>query len=152
MAFTFEDSPLPLTKWLPAVWLIVNAKNGISSCEMARTLGVTQKTAWHMGHRIRKMIHGGKFTGKMSGIVEVDETFIGGLSRNMHAWKRDQKRIQTAGRSMTEVQGFLQRDDECSKVRVEVVDRKTRTPGKLQAGIVKNVEPLSQVFTDQAPH
>jgi len=53
----FEDSPLGLDKWIPAVWLIVNAKNGISSCELARTLGVTQKTAWHMGHRIRKAVH-----------------------------------------------------------------------------------------------
>ena len=61
----FEDSPLPLTKWIPAVWLIVNAKNGVSSCELARSLGVTQKTAWHMGHRIRKAVQAGAFTDKL---------------------------------------------------------------------------------------
>ena len=87
----FEDSALPLTKWIPAVWLIVNAKNGISSCELARTLGVTQKTAWHMGHRIRKAVHGGSFAGKFRGTVEVDETYIGGKARNMHWGKRTVK-------------------------------------------------------------
>ncbi len=80
----FEDSPLGLDKWLPCVWLITNAKNGISSYEVGRALGVTQKTAWFMLHRVR-LAHQGKDGGKLGGEVEVDETFIGGKARNMHA-------------------------------------------------------------------
>lgn len=78
----FEDSPLGLDKWLPAMWLILNCKNGISSCEIARALDVTQKTAWFMLHRIR-LAQQGKQGGKLAGEVEVDETFIGGKARNM---------------------------------------------------------------------
>ena len=74
----FEDSPIKLCKWLPAVWLIANAKNGISSHELARSLGVTQKSAWFMLHRIRLAMQSGSFE-KMTGEVEVDETFIGVL-------------------------------------------------------------------------
>src|SRR5438094_2652758 len=79
----FEDSPIGLDKWLPAMWLIVNCKNGISSYEIHRDLKVTQKTAWFMGHRIRRALQSGNFA-KLSGEVEVDETFIGGKARNMH--------------------------------------------------------------------
>src|SRR5581483_8614274 len=78
-----EDSALGIDKWLTAMWLIVNCKNGISSCEIARDLGITQKSAWHMAHRIRFALHHGSFE-KLSGHVEVDETFIGGKARNMH--------------------------------------------------------------------
>src|SRR5215469_5854378 len=80
----FEDSPLSLDKWLTAVWMITNDKNGISSYEVARALGVTQKTAWFMLHRIRKAIQTDSFLKKFSGGVEVDETFIGGKVRFMH--------------------------------------------------------------------
>ena len=83
----FEDSPLGLDKWLPALWLVVNCKNGISSCELARDLGVTQKTAWFMAHRLRFSLKDGGF-GLLSGEVEADETFIGGKARNMHKTKR----------------------------------------------------------------
>ena len=83
----FEDSPLGLNQWLPATWLIVNAKNGISSYEFDRSLGVTQKTAWFMLHRIRLSMQDGSVE-KMKGRVEADETFIGGLARNMHKGKR----------------------------------------------------------------
>ncbi len=79
----FEQSPLGLDKWLPAVWNVVNCKNGASSYELHRGLGVTQKTAWFMGHRIRLAVHEGSFV-KMSGGVEADETYIGGKARNMH--------------------------------------------------------------------
>ena len=79
----FEDSALGLDKWLIAIWLIANAKNGVSSYEVSRALGVTQKSAWHMMHRIRLAMQTGSFK-KQSGEVEVDETYIGGKARNMH--------------------------------------------------------------------
>src|SRR5216683_6935955 len=85
-----EDSPIGLDKWLTAMWMIVNCKNGISSCEMARDLGITQKSAWFLDHRIRFSLHTGSIE-KFSGHVEVDETFIGGKARNMHAAKRAEK-------------------------------------------------------------
>src|SRR3989449_4808990 len=78
----FEDSPIGLDKWLPAVWMIVNDKNGISSYEVARALGVTQKTGWFMLHRIRLAMQRGGL-GKVKGEVEVDETYIGGAARVM---------------------------------------------------------------------
>jgi len=79
----FEDSPLGLDKWLPAVWMIVNAKNGVSSYEIARALGVTQKTAWFMDHRIRAAMEYGTFD-KLDDPVEADETYIGGKTKEEH--------------------------------------------------------------------
>src|SRR5204862_4083818 len=91
----FEDSPVGLEKWLPALWLLTNCKNGISSYELARALGVTQPTAWFMLSRLRLALlaeHGGKLNGE----VEADETFIGGKARNMHAAKK--RRLQISVR------------------------------------------------------
>lgn len=85
-----EDSPIGIDKWLPAIWLITNAKNGISSHELHRAIKVTQKTAWFMLHRIRLAMQNGTFD-KLSGTVEADETFIGGKARNMHIGKRKEK-------------------------------------------------------------
>jgi transposase-like protein len=104
----FEDSPLGLDKWLPAMWLILNCKNGISSCEIARALGVTQKTAWFMLHRIR-LAQQGKQGGKLAGEVEVDETFIGGKTRNMHKDKKARVITGTGGKDKTIVMGMLER-------------------------------------------
>jgi hypothetical protein len=87
----FEDSPLGLEKWLPALWMIGNDKNGISSWELHRALEVTQKTAWFMLHRIRLAMQDPNTGGKLSGEVEADETFIGEKSRNMHKDKRAEK-------------------------------------------------------------
>ena len=92
-----EDSPLGLDNWLPAVWLIANAKNGISSHELGRALGVTQKSTWFMLHRIRLAMQTGSFD-KFSGTVEVDETYIGGLARNMHKRDRARKITGTGGK------------------------------------------------------
>src|ERR1700691_2758221 len=86
----FEDSPVSLDKWLCAMWMLANCKNGVSSYEIARALEVTQKTAWFMLHRIRYAQHAGSIN-KMSGVVEADETFIGGAARFMHKHRRDQK-------------------------------------------------------------
>ena len=89
----FEDSPLGLDKWLCAMWLLGNCKNGISSCELARDLGITQKSAWFMLHRIRKAMQDGSLVkvGGSGSEVEVDETFIGGKARNMHLDKRERR-------------------------------------------------------------
>lgn len=99
----FEASPLSLGKWLTAVWLISNCKNGVSSYEIARDLGITQKTAWFMLHRIRDAMQDPQTGRKLSGEVEVDETFIGGKSRNMHPEKRERRITGTGGKDKTAV-------------------------------------------------
>ncbi len=139
----FEDSPLGLDKWLAAVWLIVNCKNGISSYEIARDLGVTQKSAWHMAHRIRLALQAGDF-GKLSGEVEVDETLIGGKARNMHIAQRKRRITGTGGKDKTAVLGVLERG---GKVRTTVVaDRKKKT---LQTQVRKHVEAGAALYTDE---
>src|SRR5664280_715367 len=107
----FEDSPIPLEKWLPAVWMIVNDKNGISSWELHRALGVTQKTAWFMLHRIRLAMQDENYGGKLGGEVEIDETYIGGKARNMHKDRKARALEGQGGGSSgkTGVQGILQR-------------------------------------------
>ncbi len=138
----FEDSPIGMDKWLPAMWMIVSCKNGISSYELARALGVQQKTAWFITHRLRLAMQTGTFE-KLSGEVEADETFIGGRARNMHKSKREEK-IQGRGASgKAVVMGLLERHGE---VRTKVVsDTKKKT---LQGEIRENVESGSEVFTD----
>jgi transposase-like protein len=138
----FEDSPIGLDKWLCAMWLIVNCRNGISSCEMARDLGITQKSAWFLDHRIRFALYSGSFD-KLSGHVEADETFIGGKSRNMHKGKRAARITGTGGKDKTAVIGILERG---GKVRTSVVaNRKKKT---LQAEVRKHVEAGSALYTD----
>jgi len=105
----FEDSALGLDKWLPAIWLIANSKNGVSSHELARSLGTTQKSAWFMLHRIRVAMQTGTFD-KLDGAVEVDETFIGGKASNMHKDVRERKITGTGGKDKTVVVGIRQRD------------------------------------------
>lgn len=138
----FEDSPIGLDKWLPAVWLIANCKNGISSYELARDLGVTQKTAWFMLHRIRLAMQTGTFE-KLDGQVEADETFIGGKARNMHKSKREEKISGRGASGKVAVLGLLERH---GKVRTKVVpNTKWRT---LQVEVRENVESGSEVHTD----
>lgn len=147
-----EDSAIGLDKWLVAMWLIPNAKNGISSYELARAIGVTQKSAWFMLHRIRLAMQD-EDGGKLSGRVEVDETYIGGKARNMHPAKRDRvisdKRGGWAGKMA--VLGMLERTSEIapSKVRLRIV--KTSRRSELIPHIEANVEPLSRVYTDALP-
>src|ERR1700681_3571905 len=102
----YEESPLGLDKWLTATWLITNCKNGVSSCEVARALNITQKTAWFLDHRIRVSL-GMSTPDKFTGEVEADETFIGGKARNMHAHKRAQKIPGTGPKDKTAVMGIL---------------------------------------------
>jgi transposase-like protein len=105
----FEESKLGLDKWLPAVWLAANSKNGISSHELARSLGVTQKSAWFMLHRIRLAMKTGSLLA-LEGEVEADETYIGGRARNMHAKNRKRKGVAQGGAGKTAVLGLRQRD------------------------------------------
>ena len=139
----FEDSPLPLSKWLPAVWLIVNCKNGVSSYEIHRAIGVTQKTAWFMGHRIRAALHAGSFT-KLTGEVEVDETFIGGKARNMHLAQRKRRISGRGPTDKTAVLGMLERG---GKVATMVVPNRTKKT--LQPAVKKYVAAGSALFSDE---
>ena len=143
----FEDSPLGYDKWFPAFWMIVNAKNGISSCELARAIGVTQKTAWHMLHRIRLALQEGSFI-KMSGQVEVDETFIGGKARNMHREVQKRKLKGNWNTAQTPVQGLLQRDVRKQHSRVKLKVIKGTGKGHMQPLVRDNVEKGAEVMTD----
>jgi transposase-like protein len=138
----FEDSPLGLDKWLAALWLLVNAKNGISSCEIARSIGITQKSAWFMAHRLRFALHHGSFD-KLTGEVEVNETFIGGKARNMHVAQRKRRITGTGGKDKTAVMGILERGGTVRTVIVE--DRKRKA---LQAQVHAHVEAGSALYTD----
>lgn len=139
----FEDSPIPLGKWMIALWMEANSKNAISSYEVGRALGVTQKTAWFMLHRIRLALQNGSFT-KLTGEVEVDETFIGGKARNMHTGKRTAKGRGAVGKAV--VMGLLQRHGEVRTKVVENTRRKT-----LQPHVRANVEKGSHVYSDALP-
>ena len=141
----FEDSPLPLEKWLPAVWIIASAKNGVSSCEIARSLGVTQKTAWFMLHRIRLALQSGSLLkmGGNGGEVEADETFIGGKARNMHVSVRARRITGTGTKDKVAVMGILERGGE---VRTIVVPN--RKKHALQAEVRKHVEAGAALYTD----
>ena len=139
----FEDSPLGLDKWLTAVWMITNCKNGVSSYEVHRAIGVTQKTAWFMVHRIRLAMQTGTFETKMSGQVECDETYIGGKARNMHRDVRERRIQGTGGKGKVAVMGLLERD---GKVRAKVVAGATKAT--LHGEVRANVEPGAELFTD----
>jgi transposase-like protein len=142
----FEDSPLGLDKWFSAIWMVANCKNGVSSYEMHRALGVTQKTAWFMDHRIRLAMKAGSIE-KMSGDVEADESFIGGLSKNMHKNKRS-KITGTGGAGKTAVMGILRRSDKTSKSKVKTTIVPNTQAATLQPKIRETVEPGSRLYTD----
>ena len=138
-----EDSAIGLDKWLTALWLLSNCKNGISSCELARDLDVTQKTAWFMLHRIRLALQDETFGSKLGGEVEVDETFIGGKARNMHLDVKQRRITGTGGRDKTAVMGILERG---GYVRAQVVP--SRKKNVLQAEVKKHVEAGAALYTD----
>jgi transposase-like protein len=138
-----EDSAIGLDKWLTALWLLSNCKNGISSCELARDLNVTQKTAWFMLHRIRLALQDETFGSKLGGEVEVDETFIGGKARNMHLDVKKRRITGTGGRDKTAVMGILERG---GYVRAQVVP--SRKKSILQGEVKKHVEAGAALYTD----
>jgi transposase-like protein len=140
----FEDSPIPLSKWLAAMWMISNCKNGISSWEIHRALKVTQKTAWFMLHRVRLALKDDHETA-LYGTIEMDETFIGGKLKNMHEKKRKVlggKKRGVVGKAI--VVGMLERK---GRVRAEVVSE--RTQPILHGLIEKHVEEGSTLMTDE---
>ncbi|HTW61262.1 MAG TPA: IS1595 family transposase [Terracidiphilus sp.] len=146
----FEDSPIPLDKWLTAIWLVVNCKNGVSSYEIHRGVGVTQKTAWFMLHRIRRALKSGfwrKLGGEGSGAVEVDECFIGPTPQKMHRDKRLAMQNGLHARQKTPVMGMLDRD--ARQVRAAVVPNVKRET--LQNAILEQIEKGSTIYTDNAP-
>jgi transposase-like protein len=139
----FEDSPLGLDKWMMAIWLIANCKNGISSCELARDLGITQKSAWHMLQRIRLAMQFGSFE-KLGGEIEVDETYIGGKARFMHKSKREAIIKGRGAVGKVAVMGLLERN---GKVRAKVIGNTTRET--LHAEVKEHCEAGAEIFTDQ---
>jgi transposase-like protein len=145
-----EDSPIGLDKWLPAFWLLANCKNGISSYELHRALGVTQKTAWFMLHRIRLAMEvqpGAMFGGPEGGPVEVDETFIGPNPRKMHANKLSIRQKAMKPKLGIPVMGML--DRELREVRAKVVPNVKREV--LQNEILNNIEKKATIYTDGYP-
>ncbi len=146
----FEDSALSLDKWLTAIWMIANDKNGVSSYEVHRAIGVTQKTAWFMLQRIRLAMQTGTFE-KLAGEIEADETYIGGKVRNMHIDKQRKRGRGTGGVGKAIVMGLLARHSKtgASKVKVKHVPNARR--GTVQQEVRDHVEPGSNVYTDALP-
>src|SRR6266849_1342396 len=144
----FEDSPLGLEKWLPALWLVTNCKNGISSYELGKGLGVTQPTAWFMLSRLRLALQS-RHGGKMNGTIEADETYIGGKARNMHADKRKRLNVRR-GRSIAgkvAVMALLERHDKpTSQVRLHVLHSLKRP--HVQGIVRDNVKAGATLHTD----
>ena len=145
-----EDSPIGLDKWLMAMWMVVNCKNGVSSYEIHRSLGVTQKTAWFLDHRIRLMLGAPvaeKLGGEGGGPVEMDESFVGGEPKNWHLSKRASRKRFSEDKPKSEkvaVVGMLDRD--ARQVRAKVVPNVKRET--LQDAILENIEGKSTVYTD----
>jgi transposase-like protein len=138
-----EDSPISLDKWLMAMWMVTNCKNGVSSCEIAKDVKVTQKSAWFMLHRIRLAMQDDFFGSKLGGEVEVDETFIGGKARNMHVGKRQRRITGTGGKDKTAVMGILERG---GKIRTAVIPNRRKSA--LQTEVKKHVEAGAALYTD----
>jgi transposase-like protein len=146
----FEDSAIPLDKWLCSIWLIANSKNGISSHELGRAVGLTQKSAWFVLHRIRLAMRTGSFQ-KFDGEIETDETWVGGRAINMHKTARDRRKVTQGGVAhQTMVVGSLQRatDDKPSQVHAEPMpDTEWDSP---RAHVRRTVEPGADLYTDAA--
>lgn len=137
-----NESPIPLNKWLTAMWMVANCRNGVSSCEMARDLGITQKSAWFLLHRIRESMQD-KTATKLGGEVEVDESFIGGKARNMHRSRRERVITGTGGTDKEIVFGLVERGG-----KVRTIHIPNRRKKELHRHINANVAAGSALFSD----
>jgi transposase-like protein len=142
----FEDSHVPLDKWLVVVWMLCNCKNGVSSYEIMRTVGVTQKSAWFMLHRIRLGLHKAHTTPMGGSTVEADETWVGGKAANMHKDRRIRYQQSGAHHGKTVIMGILDRENR--EIRAKVVPNVARET--LQAEIFKHVPFGTNVYTDNS--
>lgn len=142
----FEDSAIPLEKWLIALWMLVNCRNGVSSYEVGRALGITQKSAWFVLHRLRLALQTKSLVklGGRGSEVEVDETFIGGKARNMHPHVHNRRIVQGGPHDKTVVMGILERGGE---VRAKVISNR-RKP-LIQREVRENVSPMSVLLSDR---
>src|SRR5712692_2175718 len=139
----YEDSPIPLDKWLTATWMLTNCKNGVSSYEIARDVRVSQKSAWFMLQRIRLAMQDEFFGSKFGGEVEVDERFFGGKARNMHVSERKRRSNGTGTKDKTAVVGILERG---GKIRASVVPSRRKTV--LQDEVRKHVTAGAALYSD----
>ena len=145
-----EESPIGLDKWLPVLWLIANCRNGISSWEIHRDLGVTQKTAWFMLHRVRLAMQDDLAGGMLGGVCEVDESYIGGKVRYMH--KDRKRRAQAQSRSLgnkTIVLGMLERETEKRSKRVRATIIADRSRESIREEVCAHIERGSQIHSDE---
>src|SRR6266496_882502 len=144
----FEESPIPLSKWLVALWMLVNCRNGVSSYEIARDLGVSQKAGWFMLQRLRLALQTGSITklGGGNAPIEVDETFIGGKARNMHKSRRIRMKVREHNWSKTVVMGMLERG---GKVKTAVIAERKKPI--VEQIVRENIIPGSEVYTDEFP-
>ena len=140
----FEDSPISLDKWMLAMWMLANCKNGINSYEIARDLSVTQKTAWFMLQRLRHAMLNGTFE-KMTGEIEADETYIGGRAKNMHKSRLAKNPVGTGGQGKTIVLGFRNRGGD---VKAEIIPDAMQVT--LRRRVKETVEAGSTLYTDFA--
>jgi len=134
----FEDSPIPLSKWLPALWMCSSFKKGVSSHQLAKNLGVTQKSAWFMAHRIRLAMEIGNFDAPFAGEIEADKTYLGGKAKFQHEDKR--RYIGTGPSGKTIVMGLLERG-EASQVRAKVIPstRKRTLHGEIRRSVAQRL-------------
>lgn len=140
----FEESPIGIDKWLLTMWQLVNCKNGVSSYEIAKDIGVTQKSAWFMLHRLREIMRPTN-ADKLAGEIEADETFVGGKTQNMHRFsKRKRQAIDDGNWGKTIVLGLLERE---GHVRAAVSP--TREYYHLTSHLMNNVEEGSKLYTDE---
>jgi transposase-like protein len=138
----FEDTKIPMRKWLAAIWLITSHKKGIASTTLAKDIKVTQKTAWFMLHRLRYAARTKSFNMPLQGIVEIDETFVGGKERNKHAKKR--KHLGTGGSGKAAVLGMLERSGELRTMKMESLTTKD-----VHGVVNEHVEAGSHIMTDE---
>lgn len=143
----FEDSPLPLDKWFIAIWALANCKNGISSYELHRATGITQKSAWFVLHRVRLAMKVGGIE-KMGGHVESDESFVGGLAKNMHKHKRERAITGTGGAGKAVVMGIVRRKTRKSPSKVRAVHVEDASAASLHPVVRETVKRGANLYTD----